>query len=76
MRGVFTGFDTKFLFLSFGKYGKLYKEIMTVIGIAVFGVLAQLGERQVRNLKVRGSIPLYSISRPVEKSTGLFFVGA
>ena len=26
----------------------------------LFGVLAQLGERQVRNLEVRGSIPLCS----------------
>ena len=25
-----------------------------------YGVLAQLGERKVRNLEVRGSIPLYS----------------
>ena len=26
----------------------------------LYGVLAQLGERKVRNLEVRGSIPLYS----------------
>ena len=37
------------------------------------GALAQLGERKVRNLEVRGSIPLRSTTRPVEKSTGLFF---
>lgn len=27
----------------------------------MYGALAQLGERQVRNLEVRGSIPLCSI---------------
>ena len=30
---------------------------------STFGVLAQLGERQVRNLEVRGSIPLCSITK-------------
>ena len=29
-------------------------------GRVFYGVLAQLGERKVRNLEVRGSIPLYS----------------
>ena len=38
-----------------------------------YGALAQLGERKVRNLEARGSIPLRSTTRPVEKSTGLFF---
>ena len=31
------------------------------IGDVLRGLLAQLGERQVRNLEVRGSIPLWSI---------------
>ncbi len=30
------------------------------------GALAQLGERKVRNLEARGSIPLRSTTRPVE----------
>ena len=32
----------------------------------IFGPLAQLGERQVRNLEVRGSIPLRSIEKAVK----------
>ena len=32
--------------------------------ISKYGVLAQLGERKVRNLEVRGSIPLYSTISP------------
>ena len=37
---------------------------MTIFASA-FGVLAQLVERQVRNLKVRGSIPLCSTNEEV-----------
>ena len=34
-----------------------------------FGALAQLGERKVRNLEARGSIPLRSTIQTVEIST-------
>ena len=66
---IIRNFGRNFLFLSYRKYAKLSIVKMTAkrnAGIrrelfAANGVLAQLGERQVRNLKVRGSIPLYSI---------------
>ena len=32
-----------------------------------YGVLAQLGERKVRNLEVRGSIPLYSTKQVLDE---------
>ena len=37
-----------------------------------YGPLAQLGERQVRNLEVRGSIPLWSTKRDKQAETSLF----
>ena len=39
---------------------------------ATFGVLAQLGERKVRNLEVRGSIPLRSTIQEVTRLGGFF----
>ena len=42
--------------------------------VFLFGPLAQLGERQVRNLEVRGSIPLWSTKRaPHRLGDGVLF---
>ena len=38
---------------------------MGIQDISEYGPLAQLGERQVRNLEVRGSIPLWSTNKKV-----------
>ena len=40
--------------------GKLYHNRCRDTGRTEYGVLAQLGERKVRNIEVRGSIPLCS----------------
>ena len=47
------------LFFRFLKLPVAFSVFPCII-IIVFGVLAQLGERKVRNLEVRGSIPLRS----------------
>ena len=45
----------------------------TVERIKMFGVVAQLGERSVRNAEVEGSIPFGSIEKiPGSKSPGFF----
>ena len=38
----------------------IFRQISDGFCESYHGVLAQLGERKVRNLEVRGSIPLYS----------------
>ena len=40
----------------------------------LLGVLAQLGERQVRNLEVRGSIPLCSTKMDLREIVSPFFL--
>ena len=39
----------------------------------LYGALAQLGERQVRNLEVEGSIPLCSIKKDVRYFSDILF---
>ncbi len=51
--------------------GKLYYNRCRDTGRTEYGVLAQLGERKVRNLEVRGSIPLYSTKQGSDEH--LFF---
>ena len=46
---------------------------MGIQDISEYGPLAQLGERQVRNLEVRGSIPLWSTK--TKTPDGVFFLG-
>ena len=43
--------------------------------IKIHGVLAQLVERQVRNLEARGSTPLCSTKKESHRKVALFFGG-
>ena len=51
-------------------YGKSLPRIPSWVIISLLicrGVLAQLGERKVRNLEARGSIPLHSTKTKIDK---------